>query len=206
MKRDVVVAAMAAAIALGGRASAQEATVRVHLEGDPRLVLETRVEGGWTPICQAPCDQRVSDDALYRVNGDGIQPSRKFALPSTYGEAVVVAAPGSAGLHTFGLVTIGLGAAAFIAGLQTMLVAVLTETCGDCIGGFANTTAPNVAWALMGGGVLALIGGGIAVGESKTQVDLTTQDLPRAAATVIPERRVLAPPPAVGVPVFGFSF
>jgi len=201
--------ALAASLASAGSARAQqEPTVRVELDGDPRTVLEMSWgDRHWQPVCRAPCNVRVPLEARYRVNGDGIQPSHRFALPSTYGAAHVAAVPASASTHAFGIVLLSLGGASFVAGLQTMLVAVFTESCSDCIGGFASTTEPNVAWALMGGGLIALVAGGVLVGETRTQVDVSTADVPAAfAPPVVPERRALVLPPTVGLPVFGLAF
>jgi hypothetical protein len=202
--------ALAATLAVGAPARAQQATVRVHVEGDPRAVLQLRWPGErhWEDVCQAPCDLRVPIDATYRVNGDGIQQSRRFRLPSTYGEARVDVAPASSDTHVFGIVAMGLGGASFVAGLMTMLVAVLTETCSDCIGGFASTTAPNIAWALMGGGAVSIVAGAVIFAETKTQVGVTTADAIHApqAPMVLPERGAVALPPVAGVPVVGFRF
>ena len=209
MKYRIIAPVLAIAITSVAAAAAQQppATVRVHLDGDPRLVLEMKDEIGWTFVCQAPCDLRVPFDNAYRVNGEGIQHSRKFGLPWTYGEARLDVRPGAQGLHVFGIVTMAFGVSAMSIGLGTMLMSLLTESCGDCIGGFADTTAPNVAWALMGGGLAALIAGGVIIADTKTQVDVTTQEPPRTASNFLPERRALAAPPIiVGVPVFGVSF
>ncbi|HEY1958331.1 MAG TPA: hypothetical protein VGH28_22095 [Polyangiaceae bacterium] len=205
MKASIAVVAITIGIAAPARA--QEATVRVHVDGDPRAVLETRYDGPWAAICNAPCDIRVPLDASYRINGDGIQQSKKFSLPSTYGVARVDVTSGDAGIHALGIVGLALGAGSMMAGLTTMIVAVFSESCSDCIGGFANTTEPNVAWALMGAGLVAMIGGGVLVGETKTQVSLTTAEPgPAARAAVLPERRAIVVPPAVGVPIVGISF
>jgi len=210
MKPTIAALAAAVAFASASPAFAQDegvATVRVHVDGDPHAVLEIDDGGTWAAVCNAPCDQRVPLDAHYRINGEGIQQSKKLSLPSTYGIAHLDVQPGSAGLHVLGIVGLSLGAASMIAGLQTMLVAVFTESCSDCIGGFANTTEPNVAWALMGAGLLSMIGGGILAADTRTQVNVTTADpSPTARAAVLPERRALVVPPAVGIPLVGFSF
>lgn len=205
MRPALAASAILAALALTASARAQDVvpTVRVHIEGDPRAVLEMHSEAGWTVVCEAPCDRRVPLDVRYRINGDGIQQSKRFELPSTYGEVRVDVAPAPAALHVLGVVWASLGGAAFIGGLQTMIVAVFTESCSDCVGGFANTTAPNVAWALMGAGALSVIGGSVLVAQTRTQVTLTTED---HVSVVAPERRAVVAPPVVGVPVFGFSF
>ena len=195
-------------LAIGGSARAQEVapTVRVHVEGDPRAVLEMRDDLGWAAVCQAPCDRRVPLDASYRINGDGIQQSKKFVLPSTYGEARVEVAPAPSGLHVVGVVAVSLGAASFVAGLQTMLIAVFSESCSDCVGGFADTTAPNVAWALMGVGLLSMIGGGVLTATTRTQVSVSTADQASSSSAALRERPTLPLAPAVGVPLVSLSF
>jgi hypothetical protein len=103
-------------------AKAQEpASTRVHLHAtdDTHVVLESHAPGSprWTPSCTAPCDVNLPVDRDYRVTADGVRPSECLRLAPAPGTQVLLDVhPVSKKVHDTGLVLVGVGIVALIAG------------------------------------------------------------------------------------------
>jgi len=81
--RLVVAIALGAVIAPGvARADGDQDDVKVHVTGDPHLVVERQIEGTelWESLCTGACDAAVPRDGMYRVSGRAVRPSLPIAL------------------------------------------------------------------------------------------------------------------------------
>jgi hypothetical protein len=87
--RGLALIALGAAIAVTPRASRADGNgmdeVRVHVEGDPQVVLERRIPDVdlWESMCRGKCDAFLPLEGSYRVSGHGIRSS----VPLTFASA-----------------------------------------------------------------------------------------------------------------------
>jgi hypothetical protein len=132
-------------MALGGamlvvpaRAHAEELpdVVKVHVDGDPDLVVERSIENTdlWESVCVGACDKRLSLDGRYRLIGRGIRQSLPIALvPPTHGDTLrldVKAAYATGWVGGIAFVT--LGAISLFAGTITFAVGASQNTTPPC--------------------------------------------------------------------------
>lgn len=210
MKKKAFVFFVSAAVVMAVTPALAQETVRVHLATtNDNVVLEARGEGGWIVMCTGTCDRNLPKDAIYRINGEGIQPSKKFALSSGDETQWLDVQTGSAGAHTFGLVTLIMGISGMPIALSLLLTGAVTYACSNCVAGYADTTMLNVGWTIAGVSVLAMIVGGVMTASTRTIVTTTTDPLAtdwRSARALREKNLADALPPIVGVPIFGASF
>jgi hypothetical protein len=137
-------------------------TVGVHLGGSSSgLVLERADPSGsrrFAPICNAPCDIRVSSYGEYRITGRGLRPSHTFGLTT---DSSIDANLGSSGAMWTGVgLTIG-GSVLVLTGLMVMAVGSAVQTTTyDAYGGSTTTSDGG----LTGVGTGFLVVGAVATG------------------------------------------
>lgn len=192
-----------ALVAFSATASAQERrTVRVHVDStNPNVVLETLDSGMWFVVCRGACDRDLPAELGVRVSGRGVQPSKKIVLPTSGSARISVDAARSLP-HVIGLTSFFVGLGSVEIGLDVMLIGWLTNICSNCVDGLVNTTAVNVGWTMLGGGIVAMVVGGLLFATTSTSVVVTD------AFVRVPtfERRAAEGPPAFGVPILSGRF
>jgi len=95
---------------------AQAQTVKVHLDANPRVVLEEDANVRWVPVCRAPCDRVLDVRGVYRVSGTNVQRQR-VVLDVDDGKNVTIhVEPGSRTVNDVGLVLLPIGIGALIGG------------------------------------------------------------------------------------------
>ena len=80
--RGGLVVAISALVLISTSARADENEIKVHVDGDQRLVVERRLADSelWESVCRGACDASLPRDGTYRVTGHGIRPSLPLAL------------------------------------------------------------------------------------------------------------------------------
>ncbi len=149
---------------LGAPAPAASPMAMVHIETDKEVVLEGKPQmGGWTVICQAPCDTQVPLDYEYRISGSSIRRSKPFSIQANPGQRVtLVVNPASKGAFIGGLVLTGVGPVVIIVGLFTALVGALEQT--TTYDSFGNpSTVNNGQSTETTGWIISLVGVGMLV-------------------------------------------
>ncbi len=129
MKRAAAQAALGVAIAIAPALAHADDEVKVHVDGDPDLVIERAIDGTelWESVCVGACDHKLPLQGQYRLIGHGIRQSLPVALvPPAHDtvnlEVKAAYATGWAG----GIVLVSLAAATLMAGTITF-VAGATE-------------------------------------------------------------------------------
>jgi hypothetical protein len=93
-----------------------------QLSGLPFVDTSFTAVGHWEEACVAPCDLKLDPHFSYRVSGDGLTPTRSFALPRDRDRVRLSAEMGSSSGRLAGVVLTWMGAGtAFLGG--TALVA-----------------------------------------------------------------------------------
>ncbi len=188
-----------------------EPATLVHLDGWlARLQLDSTGRGQWTDVCSSPCDMNVPANASYRVVGDALKPSGRFALRAGPGERGTLFVHGASRPEfTIGIVSIAVGT-------PVSLFAALTVGLSQTLSGPSGTSSTILDATLVGGAVFAVTGMVLMLANWTTSVG---QD-PTVTSTVPPPR---APPwfsamptptlteravnvPAIGLPVLGGRF
>lgn len=136
MVRSIALAPFAFAIALSSTASAQQPrrtlqqTVLVHLDGDDDAALQVKVNDEWVTYCDAPCNERVGADAIFRVSGSGLRNSPPFMLHGEPGSSQTVSVDSaSSGEFVFGASLVVVGSLGVLTGVALDFVGVKTEEC-----------------------------------------------------------------------------
>ncbi len=84
MRGGLFTIAFGVALALAPRASRADESeeVKVHVDGDARLVIERKLTDSdlWESVCRGACDEMLPRDGSYRLTGRGIRPSLPIAL------------------------------------------------------------------------------------------------------------------------------
>jgi hypothetical protein len=134
-----------------------------------------------TPVCSSPCDKVLDGGSgqTYTAAGD-FNPSPPFTLAGRQGDVELSVEPGSHGVRVLGYVLVFVGGLAVITGGSFALAgAVLPSTSTNYNDdGTTSTTDSGTGWmaptglAIAGGGVAMIVGGIIALVESKTKIDL----------------------------------
>jgi len=211
MKTTLTALACATIISVVAQASAQEhepTAVRVHVTGDvSNVTIEQREGKEWFPVCEGPCDRRLTTGQAYRVSGDGVTASKLFVLEGP-DDVQLQVSPGHSGLHLFGVILIPVGAVALELGFDLLVVGALTQLCSDCVSGYANTTTLNVGWTMIGAGAAALIAALVIVPSTRTKVTASSIVSPAPAFVRVrdPEARATPTPAMTGLPIVNVTF
>jgi hypothetical protein len=143
--------------------------IKVHVEGDPNLVVERRIEDTdlWESVCTGACDRKLPLTGRYRLLGRGIReslwialvPPEKDALKLDVKAGYSAAWAGGIALVAIGATTLFAGTVGFIVGANQHQLEVPCTFGSDC------TQQENHSVAIAGGmafivGAL-LVGGGI---------------------------------------------
>jgi hypothetical protein len=134
-----------------------------------------------TPVCMSPCDQ-VFDAAsgqMYTVGGD-FNSSPAFSLGGRQGDVDLAVHPGSHGVRALGLALTIVGAVGVVVGAGFAVTGAIVPSTNTTVNadGSTSQTDAGTGWILptglgiMGGGAAMLVGGIIAMIESKTTIDL----------------------------------
>jgi hypothetical protein len=143
------------------------ATAFLHIDADPGIVLESISPGSgrWAVVCAAPCDAQVPLEREYRIVGEGIRPSRAFAIEANPGQHVVmsVSAASRAGFSA-GLALSSVGGAAVVVGLVVLFYGAFgacqtTDAFGDCLATQADPGVETVGAVISIAGVAILVTG-----------------------------------------------
>jgi hypothetical protein len=129
----------------------------VHVDADsPSVVLEHRDPNGrWVTVCHAPCDMVIASDEQYRINGDGIRPSRVFQVePLQGGRTTLTVDPANTSIFVLGIVVTSLGPIFMIGGLFVLLISAVDASVGE-----SNGDGSTVGLLMLLGGVAATAGG-----------------------------------------------
>lgn len=206
MKSRVVpmlaVAAGTLVLSLPARAAGDvSVAVRVEGSGGTGVVLQRRIfeaEGfdpvdpslwpsTWAPVCSAPCEATVPRGS-YRIDGDGVRPSHSFEVdPTNGGDRIVLRVkPASEAGHTAGLVLLGVGSAALVAGVVLAFLGGLTEGFAGllcflppCTNGGAAELAAGAATLTLGG-TFVFVGAALTVSNAASTVTQSAEPAARA--------------------------
>jgi hypothetical protein len=188
-----------------------EPATLVHLDGWlARLQLDSTGRGQWTDVCSSPCDMTVPTNASYRVVGDGVKSSGRFALhPGPDDRAMLTVHGASRPEFTAGILSIAVGT-------PVSFVVALTAGLSETISGPSGTSTTIMDAAFVGSAAFAVAGLVLVLTNWTTKV---TQD-PAAPASVVPplgsgwprSSAWLSPteqavsPPMIGLPVLAGRF
>ena len=104
----------------------------------------------WEPVCVAPCNVKVDPNAIFRVGGVGVAPSRDFVLPAQRKELRLQVSAGSGPAYDLGLGLTTTGALfAGIGVIPLVYAGSLTNTS-------AEETVRGLGVGILGAGVLML--------------------------------------------------
>jgi hypothetical protein len=183
----------AAAVPVQVPAEAPQTSVRLHVESPlPALVYSHQTAygavGGYgfvvdaaSPVCSSPCD-KVFDSMsgqTYTAGGD-FTPSAPFSLSGTRGDMELSVQPGSRTLRVAGYWLTYSGIILTVIGGSLALTGALVSSDNTTVNadGTTSSTGSSMGWltptglAVGGGGIAMLIGGIVAIVESKTKIDL----------------------------------
>jgi hypothetical protein len=209
-----------------GHMVVEGATVIVHLDADPGIVLESIAPGSgrWALVCAAPCDAQVPLGRQYRIAGEGIRASRAFRIEAPPGQRVTITvSAASKSAFSGGIAVSSVGAAGIVVGLSVLLFGAL-EACdvvdpntGACVGS-SDGTVETVGLVITLVGAAVLVGGLVLLASNtrthavQTLGALTAQPpRPETAWLRAPlwheaSRDSGGLPKAMGVPLFTHSF
>ena len=103
-------------------------------------------------VCTSPCDESLPVDGAYRVSGDAVRPSRRFALPAGSRRDVMVVEPRSATVFQVGIALIPIGGVTAGIGGWVALASALG-------GGGGDGDGPNIGLALLWSGLAVSVAG-----------------------------------------------
>ena len=134
-----------------------------------------------TPVCSSPCDKVLDSNSgqTYTAGGE-FTPSAPFTLAGKQGDMELSVEPGSHGLRVAGYWLTYSGAILAVVGASLALTGALISSDNTTINadGTTSSTGSSMGWltptglAIGGGGVAMIIGGIVAIVESKTKIDL----------------------------------
>jgi hypothetical protein len=153
----------------------QRTGVRIVTSPTALVKERRRVYAVYAPLCAAPCSVDLDPVSPLYVNGDGITPSRLFALDPKEGPVTVDVRPGSFAQTVVGLVGVMGGFAAFGTGSFLAFGGALTEQRAWIVPGVVT----------LGVGVGSMIVGAILLATGATNVRVSPA---RAEAHVTPGR------------------
>lgn len=137
-------------------------------------------------VCAAPCDVLVDGrrGREFDVEGDGVVPSDWFRLDGLTGDQQLDVSPGSAGVHTGGMLLLGVGAAAVgVGALGAVAGAIGTSPKSNGKGFVRNDGLETAGFVVAGTGVVAIASGIVMMVTSGTSIRLHP---PGAGAEVKP--------------------
>jgi hypothetical protein len=150
-----------------------------------------------TPVCSSPCDKVLDPGSgqTYTAGGD-FNSSPPFTLAGREGDVELKVAPGSHGVRVLGYALIITGGVAVIAGASIALLGAALPSTNTNYNddGTTTTTDAGNGWmaptglAITGGGVAAIVGGIVAIVESKTKIDLHPMGAASGQATATAPR------------------
>jgi hypothetical protein len=158
---------------------------------DPRVRIDVIDESGTSrPVCLAPCRQMLDRRLIYVIEGDGISPTSRFVLPDDQSSVTLKVRAGTHVARAVGVTLLALGYGAEIVGYVAI---------GDP--GLRNSPPPRWVAPVELAGLVAMIGGGLAVLlNGQTRVSSSSGRTFSAA----PERR--HKPPAFALTPRGLEF
>jgi len=197
-------------------------TALVHLNGRTQLTLDAVFSGEttWKPVCGAPCDAPMPLDALYRVTGPEVQPSKAFRLAALAGERVVIDVdPTTDAAHAGGEALMIGGGIGIVGGAAILYVDLLASAaCVD--GGSGCGPSSGVLWTGIGAlavGTAALIAGIVVIQPTSVEQSTGPRGVAfgktakndgwlRAPVWRDPSAEEASLPKAMSVPLFTTSF
>jgi hypothetical protein len=187
---------------------APAASVMVSIDAPSDVVLEVQDEHSrWVEVCNAPCNKLLSTAGNYRINGDGVRPSKPFRLQPGQQVKLDVDTTSSAG-HVIAIVVTVTGAIGVVPALGVTSIIVAAELFGlilicpivdaasstsyaGCLGDiavyFGQAYALPYVWIPGVAGVVMLAGGGAwLAGTPATGVNQTVTGAPPPAPPAAP--------------------
>lgn len=104
----------------------------------------------WEPVCVAPCNVKVDPNAIFRVGGVGVAPSREFVLPAQRKDLRLQVSAGSGPAYNIGLGLTTTGALFAAIGVVPLVYA------GSITNTSAEDTVRGLGAGILGAGVLML--------------------------------------------------
>ena len=145
----------------------------------------------WVRVCDAPCDREMPIHASYRVDGEGIRATRLLRLAGRPGERVIITVdPASSSAFATGVVVSGIGVAGLVAGFALLL----TELGDNLVGNHDPQRVSAAAACFGGGGLVGLVGLGLAFGNGHSSATLSVPGVPAAAPPPSPEPKAASVP------------
>ena len=143
-------------------ARADDDSVKVHVTGDPALVVERRIEGTelWESVCTGACDAQLPRSGMYRLTGRGLRPSLPIALIAVDDKVRLSASPGYSVAYSGGIVLTVVGPLVMLGGAVAAGVGGNQQGQFNCDFGGSCVTAPQ-SHALVIGGVISVVTGGV---------------------------------------------
>lgn len=139
--------------------------VKVHLTGDPGLVLERKIEGTelWESLCVGTCDMQVPLDGAYRVSGRGVRPSLPIALVPAKKVLHLDTSPAYTAAFAGGVTLVIVGSLAMFGGVIAATVGATQQQVPTDCPPDVSCTPQQVNHASLIGGVLAVLTGALAI-------------------------------------------
>jgi hypothetical protein len=172
VKRAAAQAALGVAIAIAPSLAHADDEVKVHVDGDPDLVVERAIEGTelWESVCVGACDRKLPLGGQYRLIGHGIRQSLPVSLvPPTHDalnlEVKAAYATGWAG----GIVLVSLAAATLTVGTITFVAGATEQHFTPPCASTCPPTAPEnhpatiVGATMLGVGAFMMTAGIVAI-------------------------------------------
>ena len=148
----------------------------VHVDSGRSVRLERRnaTDDPWVPVCDSPCDSRVSIDATYRIAGDGVRTSAPFTLEPMAGNRLSIdVATGAKAGFAVGVVLTSVSPLVLLVGAGIYLLAS---------GADIDRSLKPVGLGLTAGGVAGLVTGIVLIAlNARTTQSQTAQAPVRGA-------------------------
>jgi hypothetical protein len=139
-----------------GRATIERRVGTTSLSGLPLADTSFSAVGHWEESCIAPCEVKLDPHYSYRVAGDGLTPTRSFALPRDKDRVRLSAEMGSSTGRLGGIVLTGLGVGSAVLGGAALIASPILESQDVGSKGFRSAVAV--------GGVIFLAAGVLEMG------------------------------------------
>jgi hypothetical protein len=162
--------------------------IKVHVEGDPNLVVERRIENTdlWESVCTGTCDRKLPYTGRYRVLGSGIRESLWIALlPPQHDALKLDVKPAYTAAWAGGIALVSVGGAAMLVGAVVFTVGLSQnhfETPCSFQSNCVDNTPANNSMQIAGG--MSLLSGAFIVGGGLAAILLGSQSRVRQIATV----------------------
>ncbi|HEY1957654.1 MAG TPA: hypothetical protein VGH28_18670 [Polyangiaceae bacterium] len=155
--------------------------IQVHVDSSLSVTVQQHVNGDWIDRCDSPCDRELPADGEYRIGGDGVRPSRTFALEHDTRHVDLAVHAGTAAQRSGGIALAVLGGVASVTGAFLLVIGSVEYSIPNSyVFAFAGTNVGPDRDLMTAGGIT--LGAGALAATAKTTVEQQAKPMTAALA------------------------